>query len=62
MVKILNSIKAGLKPVTVRQLISKGPVIAGCKAIIAGRCFTSILSKSDQILSIQGVRSNTLNV
>ncbi|CAH0406847.1 unnamed protein product [Chilo suppressalis] len=43
MVKILRNIKAGMKPLTVRKLIDKGPVIAGYKAIMAARCFSSIL-------------------
>ncbi|KAL0831509.1 hypothetical protein ABMA28_002303 [Loxostege sticticalis] len=43
MVKILGSIKAGLAPLTVRRLTNKGPVLAGYHAIIAARCFTSIL-------------------
>ncbi|KAM3963620.1 uncharacterized protein ACR2FA_002142 [Aphomia sociella] len=43
MVKILNYKKASQRPLTVRYLISKGPIIAGYKCIIAARCFTSIL-------------------
>ncbi|XP_026732711.1 uncharacterized protein LOC113497372 [Trichoplusia ni] len=43
MIKILKHIKARLQPVTVRSLITKGPVISGYKCIIAARCFTSIL-------------------
>ncbi|XP_052756170.1 uncharacterized protein LOC116413624 [Galleria mellonella] len=43
MVKILNYKKMEKRPLTVRYLISKGPVLAGYKCIIAARCFTSIL-------------------
>ncbi|CAH2076864.1 unnamed protein product, partial [Iphiclides podalirius] len=43
MVKILNGVKAGMKPLDVRTLVAKGPVIPGCRSIIAARCFTSVL-------------------
>ncbi|XP_059055528.1 uncharacterized protein LOC131849466 [Achroia grisella] len=43
MVKILNYKKLDQRPLTVRYLISKGPVLAGYTCIIAARCFTSIL-------------------
>ncbi|XP_030020892.1 uncharacterized protein LOC115440640 [Manduca sexta] len=65
MVKILKCIKAEVMPVTVRNLIAKGPVIFGYKKIIAARCFTSMLKlkqhgfinviKNPDTLEIEGV-------
>lgn len=43
MLKILKFIKVGRKPVTISNLVSKGPVIAGHERVITARCFTSIL-------------------
>ncbi|XP_075974935.1 uncharacterized protein LOC142975764 [Anticarsia gemmatalis] len=43
MLKILKFVKTGRQPVTVSNLISKGPIIAGHKRVIAARCFSSIL-------------------
>ncbi|XP_063822941.1 uncharacterized protein LOC135072832 [Ostrinia nubilalis] len=43
MVKILGGLKARRTPLTVRSLVRAGPSLAGHGAVIAARCFTSIL-------------------
>ncbi|XP_073949736.1 uncharacterized protein isoform X1 [Choristoneura fumiferana] len=43
MVKILRAIKVEIRPLDVGALISCGPLLPGCKRVIAARCFSSIL-------------------
>ncbi|CAG4980823.1 unnamed protein product, partial [Parnassius apollo] len=43
MVKILQNIKEGTRPITIHKLIMNGPTTPGKHNIIAARCFSSVL-------------------